>query len=168
MFNGAQIHLALNHLPVEGTLFGAIVLIFGLILKKDAVRRTGLGLLVLSALVAIPALRSGEPAEDVAKQLQGVTRDLIHEHEEAAEAAFIVTLIAGIEAAGTLSLRKLKKERFEGKASVATAAASLVAFALMARAAHLGGLVRHSELREGGSAAGEQAPARTPEPAEHH
>ncbi len=155
MFNSAQIHLALNHLPVEGTLFGLLVLLFGLATKKDAVRRTGLGILVLSALVAIPALRSGEPAEDMVKQLPGFTRELIHEHEEAAEVAFVVTLIAGIAAAGTLALRKFKKEALEIKASIAVALVSLVAFGLMARASHLGGLVRHSELREGVATSGE-------------
>jgi len=63
--NGAQLHLALNHLPVIGTLIALLVLAAGMALRNETVRRTALVLLVGAGLAAGGAFLTGEPAEEV-------------------------------------------------------------------------------------------------------
>ena len=57
--NQAHLHLLLNHLPILGALFGLLILAGGFLLKYDTVKRTALGLFVLSAILAIPAYLTG-------------------------------------------------------------------------------------------------------------
>jgi uncharacterized membrane protein len=82
--NQAHLHLLLNHLPILGTLFGLLILAGGFLLKNDTVKRTALGIFVLSAILAIPAYLTGEGAEEVVEGLPGVTENLIEAHEDMA------------------------------------------------------------------------------------
>ncbi len=70
--NQAHFHLILNHLPILGILFGLIILTGGFLTKNAAVKRTALGMFVLSAIFAIPAYLTGEGAEEVVENLPGV------------------------------------------------------------------------------------------------
>lgn len=153
--NGAQLHMLVNHLPVLGTAFGAALVAAGLLLRKDDVAKAGLWALVLAALSALPAYFSGEEAEEVVEHLPGVLEPLIHDHEELAEKALAAALIMGGTAAG--ALWRLRTAATRVPLAVALAF-SLPVLGLMAYTAHLGGLIRHSELRPG---AGTAVPAET-------
>lgn len=72
--NLTHLHLLLNHLPVVGTICGAGLLAFTLSRRSNDLKRAALGLLVISALVAIPAYLTGEPAEDGVKGLPACPR----------------------------------------------------------------------------------------------
>ena len=157
MFNGAQLHLAVNHLPVAGVLIGFFILFAGVILKSTSVRRTAMAVLVFAAISVAPTYLSGEPAEELVEHKPGVTKALIHEHEEAAELSLVFTVIVGAGAALSLMLGKLKRESLETKSTYATLALSAVTFAMLANTAHLGGLIRHDELRTPGVITGEGA-----------
>ncbi len=148
MPNAAQLHLAFNHLPVAGLLFALGTAIAGVALKKALVRRTGMALVLVSALTSIPAFLSGEPAEEfIEHKVSGFSEALAHDHEEAAEAAFVVILLAGAAAAAALTGVWLKNAKFENIATAATFIAGFIAATLMLRAAHMGGLIHHEELR---------------------
>ncbi len=142
--NSIQIHLLLNHLPVIGTLSALLILFFALIRRQEAVRKTGLVVLIVSALFAIPASKSGEEAEELLEEWPGISHDLLHEHEEAAELATPVLLVSG--ALGLVALFWTQRAvLFSGLALVI----GLLGFGAAARAAHLGGLIRHPELIQG-------------------
>ncbi len=145
MMNGAQAHLLLNHVPVLAVPFSALLLSAGAALRSDELKKAGLAGFVLSALSVLPAYFSGEGAEHVVESLPGVTEALIHAHEEAAEAA-----LAGAAALGVLGLAALwhaaRAGRVRRRAWVPLLLAAAVASGLLARAAHLGGLIRHTEL----------------------
>jgi hypothetical protein len=147
MFNGAQLHLAVNHMPVIGVLIGFFILFAGVILKNSSIRRTAMGVLIFAAVSVAPTYLSGEPAEEMVEHKPGVTKALIHEHEEAAELSLVFTAIVGAAAALSLVLGKLKRDSLETKSTYATLALSAVTFAMLANTAHLGGLIRHDELR---------------------
>ena len=151
MFNGAQMHLALNHMPVVGVMMGLLVLLSGYGLKQLLVKRTGLALILFAALTALPAYFSGEPAEEIVEHKPGVAKHDIHEHEESAEVALVFSLIGGAIAGGAL-IAGLKKRGIESKATAAAGLVSLVTAALMVNTAHLGGMIRHDELRPAGAA----------------
>ncbi len=155
MINGAQLHLAVNHMPVVGVLFGFLILFVGMLMKNSSVKKTGLAVLVFASVMVAPAYLSGEPAEDMVEHKPGVTKALIHEHEESAEISLVFTAITGGVAALALALGKMKRDQLAGKTSVAAFALSAVTFALLANTAHLGGLIRHDELRTNASVTNE-------------
>ena len=161
-FNGAQAHMLVNHLPVMGSLFSLLVLVGGFLLKSVSVRRTGMALLMFSALSALPAQLSGEPAEEVVEHLPGVSESFIHDHEEAAELGFVLMAVAGLISVAGLAAGRMRRESIESKVQVAALLISVVAAGALSRAAHLGGLIRHTELRGDGvdaASGGEQRPA---------
>lgn len=82
--NSAHWHLLLNHLPIYAAIFGSLGLLFGLILKQRILRRAAYLLFILVGLAAYPVFSTGESAEDIVEE-QGVSHDIIHEHEESAE-----------------------------------------------------------------------------------
>lgn len=155
--NGAQLHLAINHLPVFGMLIGTLILAYGWATRRAPQRDTALAVLALTALSALPAYYTGEPAEDVVEHRPGVTRSAIHEHEEAGEFALVLALAAGAAAAGCfyVSRREGLRVRYERPATTVVLLLSVLSSATLLRTAHLGGLVRHDELRPRGAASGE-------------
>ena len=141
--NPIQIHLLFNHIPVIGSLCALLILSFGLLRKSDPIRKTGLVVLVVSAVFALPTSKSGEAAEEKLEEWPGVSHDLLHEHEEAAELATPLLLLAG--GLGLVALFWAQRALLF---SVLALGLGLMGFGAMARAAHLGGLIRHPELTQ--------------------
>ena len=144
--NSAHLHLVLNHLPVLGTAFGLAILAFGLWKRSEDNKRLALGLLVITALLAIPAYLTGEPAEGAVKGMSGVAGDLIERHEEAAGVALGGVLALGLFAVvGLVAFRGQRPvPKWFGGAALLGA---LVVSGLMAWTANLGGQVHHPEIR---------------------
>ncbi len=99
MFNGAHLHLILNHLPITGF---CIASVFALVaFFKTDFRRLALKGIVLSALLTLPAYITGDAAEDVVKSHAGlvISNDMLLAHEQAAQWAMIAAIISGLLAA---------------------------------------------------------------------
>ena len=144
--NQAHWHLVLNHLPILGTLFGILVLLAGFLVKQEPVKRTGLGLFVLTALFAIPAFLTGEGAEEAVEGLPGVGENLIERHEDLAD-FFLWTVIGlGILALGTFiaSLKGWKAASLMGLVTLVAAVGTLI---LAQQVGNSGGEIRHTEIR---------------------
>lgn len=141
-----HIHLFLNHVPIVGSIGGAAILAYGLFRRNDEVKRLGLGLLILTAVIAIPVFLTGEPSEDVVEGLAGVSEPMIEQHEDAGKIALIVSIVTGVAALIAMFFTIAKAEI--GKLMVwITLVASVLAAGAMARAGNLGGQIRHSEIR---------------------
>lgn len=150
--NAAQIHLVVNHLPVLGAVFGAVLTAAGFVLAKDDLKKAGLWTFVFAGLSAVGADLSGDGAEEVVEHLPGVLESAIHAHEEAAEKALTALLVVGASALGVLA-HAWRAKALSNRLAAAVLALSLPACALVGWAAHLGGLIRHTELRAGAAAA---------------
>jgi hypothetical protein len=149
--NAPQIHLMMNHVPVIGVLFAALALAVGLLWRNAAILRLGLAMLVLVALAAIPVFLSGEPAEETVEDLAGVSHASIESHEDAAKPAMV-----GLELLGLVALIGLLLHRGRVVAPRFAALLLIAVIALsggLAWTAHLGGQIRHPELRGGAAAA---------------
>jgi hypothetical protein len=83
--NNAHYHLVVNHLPIITPLLGALILLGGIILKNNTVRKTALLVFIFGSFTAFLAMYTGEGAEEVVEKIQGVSEDLIKNHEELAE-----------------------------------------------------------------------------------
>ena len=145
--NAAHVHLALNHLPVLGTAFGATLLLIALLRKSGELKKITLAWFVAVAILTIPVYLSGEPSEEIAEGLPGVSHAIVEEHEQAAVFAFTGVVVAGVAAlAGLIIFRKGKEvpQRF----GVMMLAFAVIAAGLMVRTASLGGEIRHTEIRK--------------------
>ena len=146
--NAVHWHLALNHLPVVGSVFAILLLGWAVYRRSDELLRTALGGIALVTVACFPAYFTGEPAEESVRQLPGVSRDVVKAHEEAAEKAFTVLFVVGVGAAGMLVwMRRQPIPRWVG---VGLLVGLLGAAGLLGWAANLGGKIRHPEIREAG------------------
>ncbi|RSK47133.1 hypothetical protein [Hymenobacter rigui] len=140
--NEAHLHLLLNHTPILGSLFGLLLLAAGLFKVNQTLTQTGLVTLLVAALLCLPTQLTGEGAEEVVERIPGITHQLIHAHEEAAELGFWAIELTGVVAL----LGLLVKSRARTFTLLALLGAVL-SFGLLARAGNLGGQIRHSEIR---------------------
>ena len=144
--NSAHAHLLLNHLPVLGSAFGVLLLLFAFARKSDEIKRVALGVFVFAALTAVPVYLTGEPAEDIVERLPGIYKPMIEEHEEAAEGAAAALGVLGVMSlAGLVGFRR--SASVPHWLSVSSLVLGLVVAALMARTAGLGGRIHHPEVR---------------------
>jgi len=151
--NLAHVHLLLNHLPTIGFGIALGLFLVGMIWKNDSLKKTGLVLFFLVAVMAIPTYLTGSAAERVlcpeTKCPDGISLQKIGVHEDWALLAFVVMEVTGFFA--WLALWQLRK-----KADVASwnwaivLMLSLISFGLMAQAASEGGEIRHIEIRAAG------------------
>lgn len=94
--NPAHLHIILNHIPVIGVPFGAVLLMYGYVRRSTEIKRASLLVFVFMALITIPTFLSGKAAEDMVEHLPGVTESTIESHEEAATIALIATAMLGV------------------------------------------------------------------------
>jgi uncharacterized membrane protein len=144
--NGAHIHLLLNHLPVAGSLIGALLLAAAALRRSAELRAAALAILVFSAIAAIPAHLTGESAEDRVEHLPGVSQAIIERHEDAALASTIALELLGVAALAALWVGR-RSARLPRTLAVSLAVLCLLTVGLLARTANLGGQIRHSEIR---------------------
>jgi uncharacterized membrane protein len=156
MMNPAHIHLLLNHSPIIGTIIALIMFGAALIGKSNELKQASLALLILIALVAIPAFMSGFAAQGLIKDDPDVSMDLIQTHQGAALLAFVCMEITGAAALFALwRFSRTVKNPFESKPSGATQLVVLVLAAatvgLMAITGTTGGDIRHPEITTAGA-----------------
>jgi uncharacterized membrane protein len=145
--NTAQIHLALNHVPLFLAITGGGILLFGMIRKNESFKTLSLYLLVAAAIFTVPVFLTGGGTEELVEHMPGVSEGSIEEHEEMAEISLIIIIITGVVALAGLFLKKIATiARFT---FIAALLLSLASFITMAQTAHLGGLIRHNELQNG-------------------
>ena len=143
-FNSAQIHLALNHFPMILSLTGFIILLVARIYSNTTLTKTGFYILLTAAVVCLPAYFSGEGTERIVKNLAGVSKDLIEEHEEMGEKAFILCIVTGmLSLIGILFYSKYARLIHNIIVLV-----SVLSISVLAWTSHLGGQIRHQELRK--------------------
>jgi hypothetical protein len=145
VFNGAQFHMLVNHLPVIGFLVIVLALLVALKWKSLDIRRFVLLGTVLVGLTGLPALWTGEPAEEVIEEMPGVSKRLIHEHEELAEKATVLAVITAGVAAFAYILQRRRPDTMN-KSIPVVLLFSLATSGLMGWTAHEGGKIRHPEI----------------------
>jgi len=143
--NSTQIHLGLTHVPVILSIVGLVMLIIALLLKNNTLTKTAYIIIMIAGIATIPVYLTGEGAEETVEHLPGVSEAIIERHEELAKLAMF-----SIAAAGLLALTALLSFKWLSAARVLKVVVLLVAVVsggLMFQTAHLGGQIRHSEIR---------------------
>lgn len=144
--NLAHVHLLLNHVPTIGFGFGIGLLVASLVRDSADLRRASYVVFFVVALVAIPTYLSGNAADFVLRTQPELLEDVVTAHQNAAMLALIPMEIVGL--VSWLALWQSRRWH-----QPAVLALSIVTFVLMARAANIGGQIRHPEIVAAGAAA---------------
>lgn len=143
--NQTHIHLLITHLPIFGSIFGGIVLAHGLWTKSDQTKIAAYNLFIISAIGAGIAYLTGEAAEETVENIQGITENMIEQHEDFAIFALVSLIVLGVASIGGLFLT-LKKSSLTKTVALVILFISLISFGLVARTGYLGGQIRHTEI----------------------
>ena len=144
--NPVQLHLAMTHVPVILSIAGFGLLVVAVIRKETLLIKTAYWMLIISAVAALPVYFTGEGTAETLEKLPGISKDSIELHEETAESAVIVTGFVGV-----LSIMGLffdKRIRLGRALRLATLLFAFLSSAVLVNVAHLGGQIRHSEIRK--------------------
>jgi hypothetical protein len=143
--NLVHYHLLLNHFPTVGTLVALGLFIAALIGKREDLTKASLGIFLIISIITLPVYMSGKSAEKLVKDQAGVSTVTIEAHQDAAFFAFIMMQFTG--AAAWLALWQYRRLSKPGPGVLpAVLVLSLITFGVMARAADMGGEIRHSEI----------------------
>jgi uncharacterized membrane protein len=144
--NYAHLHLLLNHFPIIGTIIGLSLLLISFVGENRDLRRSGLIIFAVSALLAIPAFLSGFGARIMLSRDPGVSSALLERHEAAAMLSLWFMETTGALALVALwrSHRTSRPARWHVPVVVLFA---LLTVGLMSRTGETGGDIRHPEVR---------------------
>lgn len=144
--NAAHFHLLFNHLPIISTILGILILSLGYILSSAIIKRTALFIFILGSLFTFPAFNTGEGAEEVIENMEGISEDFIKIHEELAETFAVFAYLLG--AFSTLGIWiSWKQKTYSDAFNYLIIAFSIVTLYFGAKAGTSGGEIRHTEIR---------------------
>jgi hypothetical protein len=157
-------HLLLNHFPTIGTIIGLGLFLMGLLGKSNELKEASLVVFLGIALLTIPTYITGNAAEEKicgaippnapaaipcskpGAEPGAATKAMIGEHETAAMYALGFMEITGAFAwLGLWQMRRLA--RLPGWNAAVILLLTVFTFAVVTRAANLGGEIRHPEIR---------------------
>ena len=143
-----HLHLLLNHVPTVGAVAALGLLLLSFVRRNDHLTHAGLEALYLVALLTLPAYITGVGASRELREVPGVSDFAMRMHQDAALWGFTVIELAGF--LGWTALWQMRRRGHPPRGVVAaTTALLVVAIAMMAGAANLGGEIRHPEIRSG-------------------
>jgi len=146
--NLAHLHLLLNHIPTVGAVVALGLLLLAFVRRSEPLKHAGLEVLFLIALLTLPVYMTGAAAYQTLRKVPTVSDTAIRIHQDVALYGF-----TAIELAGFVGWVALWQSRRRGRAAPglvpATTLLLIVSLAIMARAANLGGEIRHPEILSG-------------------
>jgi len=143
-----HLHLLITHLPVFGSILGALVLAYGIWTKSNQTKNAAYFMFVISAIGAFIDYLTGEGAEEATEKMIGVSGSMIKLHEESAMYSLISLVALGASSIFALVETRLKTP-FIKSTAVLILLFSLISFGLVARTGYFGGQIRHTEISAG-------------------
>ncbi len=140
-----HIHLLITHLPIFGSILGALVLGYGLWTKSNHTKIAAYILFIISSIGAGIGYSTGEAAEETVENIAGVSKNLVEQHEDFAVIALISLIVLGVTSIVGLFLTS-RKSKFTRPIAVVVLFVSLISFVLVTRTGYLGGQIRHTEV----------------------
>lgn len=143
--NLTHLHLLITHLPIFGSILGAVVLFNGLWTKSNQTKVAAYYLFLISSIGTCIAYLTGEAAEESVENIQSVSEILIEQHEDSAIFAMISLIALGFFSMLAIYIN-LKKSRFSKSIAIFILVLSIISFSLVSRTGYLGGQIRHTEI----------------------
>src|ERR1700694_4708570 len=145
--SAAHVHLLLNHIPILGTIFGLLVLGYGMLMRSDEIKKTSLGVFVITALLTIPVYLTGDGAAQIVNNLPGVSTAIIQQHDQAATITMVAIQIIGALSLLSLWLSWRSRQELRNWMMLAILTLALISSGLGAWTGSIGGQIRHTEVR---------------------
>jgi formate hydrogenlyase subunit 3/multisubunit Na+/H+ antiporter MnhD subunit len=145
----AHVHLLLNHIPILGSIFGLLVLSYGMLRKSDEIKKTSLGVFVITALVTIPVYLTGDGAAKIVSSLPGVSTAIIQQHDQAATITMFAIQILGALSLLSLWLSWRSRRELRSWMTLGVFILAMISSGLGAWTGSIGGQIRHTEVRVG-------------------
>ena len=144
--SAAHIHLLLNHIPILGSIFGLLLLLYAMLRRSDEIKKVCFGVFVITALITIPVYLTGDGAARIVQTLPGVSGEIIREHDSAATFTMVAVELLGV--ASLLSLWFSRKgQTLAGWLLVSVLVLAVISSGLAIWTGGLGGQIRHTEIR---------------------
>jgi len=137
-------HLALNHIPILGPIFGFSLLLYGILYKNNTLYKAGLLFFVITAIFTIPVFLTGSGAEEQVERFPGVLHSIIQDHEEIAEAALWMMEILGI--LSLMALSPISQNLSRQIVQLVIAILAITTIVTMVSAGYVGGMIQHTEI----------------------
>lgn len=143
--NQTYIHLLMNHIPVVGTVFALLVLLYGIYKRSYHTQRAAYFLLLVAAIGSGITFFTGEGAEEFVENWAGFSKSAIEDHEDVGKLAWLSMLLVAIGAIGALILMKKKSDLYRSYSYIMVLIIA-VSIAVSAYTGYLGGKIRHTEI----------------------
>ena len=142
----AHIHLLVNHFPILGSIFVALLFIIALFFKNVLLQKVSLWFLIGVALSTAVAYASGGGTKAAVQNMPGVSDALIGAHEQMARYGLILMFIVGVVALGGVIFYSRKPVLPVFYRSLVLILL-LISVALFIYIGFLGGQIMHPEIR---------------------
>lgn len=153
----AYLHIITNHIPIIGVPFAAALLVLGIWRKSDDLKSAALLSFFALGLVVILVYLTGEPAEELVENVQGVAENAIDDHEDFAFYALGSVLATAAVSGIAFLLFKgwrifLRGKNEEGGSTYpvwlapAVLVLALISSGVLGYTGKLGGMIRHTEF----------------------
>jgi hypothetical protein len=147
--SAAHVHLLLNHVPILGSIFGLLVLCYGMWRKSDEIKKTSLGVFFITALLTIPVYLTGDGAAQIVSNLPGVSTAIIQHHDQAATITMVAIEILGAVSLLSLGLSWRSRRELISWMTLGVLILAMISSGLGAWTGFIGGQIRHTEVRAG-------------------
>lgn len=144
-----HLHLWTSHAAAVGALATLAVLVAALISRSETVFKLGCGFVLATAAAAVVSYFTGPRAFELLKAADpSVETPLIEDHAVFGKAAFVILMLVGVIDLGAI-MQYLQGQSPSKIQRWSILIGMIVSAAVLIWAAHLGGLIRHSEIRPG-------------------
>jgi uncharacterized membrane protein len=144
----SHFHIILNHFPTVGFSVALLVFVVGLVANNATMKRTGLVLFVICAILAVPTYVTGNASMWAVTDpaIPGISKAVINAHRDMALVMLFAMAFVGV-AAWIELFRYRHTGHFSNAWLYAILALAIIAFGIMAETGHRGGQINHAEIR---------------------
>jgi uncharacterized membrane protein len=144
----SHVHIILNHFPTVGFVITLGVYITALVINNEVMKRTGLVLLVVCAILGVPTFVTGNASMWALTDppFPGVSKAVINAHRDMALLTLFGLAFTGVTAWIEL-FRYRHLGRFSGGTLYLILVFAIITLGIMAETGHRGGQINHAEIR---------------------
>jgi uncharacterized membrane protein len=147
----SHVHMILNHFPTVGFVFALGLYIVALIINNTVMKRTGLVLFVMCAILGVPTFVTGNASMWALTDpvVKGISKAVINAHRDWALYTLFGLAFTGVTAWVEL-WRYRQLGRFSNLSLALVLIFGIITLGIMAETGHRGGQINHPEIRVAG------------------
>ena len=142
----SHVHIILNHFPTVGFVFALGFYIAALAMNNVVMKRGGLVLFVICAILGVPTYVTGAASMWALTGVPGISKAVINAHRDMALLTLFGLAFTGV--AAWIELWRFRHlGRFSNRSLYLVLAFAIITLGVMAETGHRGGQINHPEIR---------------------